>query len=140
MALTKAERAHIRVLRERAALAWPTFERPTPLDIRAERARLEAKGAGNVVAAWWVTVTGSFGGVEVRTGLGWTDGNGHSRSPWVQGRQRWQQHGAQGPGGPWFATELEAMKEGRWQACERAAGSLADLDERIEAASLKEPA
>jgi hypothetical protein len=77
--MTKAERAKLEDAETRAALAWPTFEEPTPLTVEQVRAIVADEGVmvqragypcGKQVARFW-----SCNAYSGRVLLGCSDGN-----------------------------------------------------------------
>lgn len=129
MSMNKAEKAEMEALRVRCALAWPPIP-PKPIDLDVARA-----GAGvEYLHLWWVNDRSGLVGVGV------TNGHHHSTRDHTDtamaNRYRGGSHVslAQGAGGPWFASEVDALQALHHAVALDCAKRLAGIAARVEAA------
>ena len=107
--MTKAEQAAMQDLRVRAALGWPQYEKPSPMQLQPDMRKL--------VVGWHMNAyTGEVG-------QGCTNGYNHCRHSTTK-------TSTQGAGRFWD-TELEALQALRWEMSERFASDLQKIDARI---------
>lgn len=117
MAMNKAEKAQLQQARELAALNW-TYP-PEPIDLKPIRdAERAGKAPTAAIVAWW------FNAYTGAVGRGVTQGSFHSISNTTKTDR-------QGAGGPWFNTEVDALKAMRAAIERDAARRLAQIDQRI---------
>lgn len=115
MTMNKAEKAAMQELRERAALTWPPFEKPRPMNIAAEQERT----GDRLIVGWWMN------SYEPRVAQGCSNGIHHSI--WSTTETHSQQAGR------FYRTELEAWRALRWEATESVAQKLGAIDAQIAA-------
>lgn len=137
MAMNKAERAELEAWRKRAALAWPTFERPEP--VSAAEIDIATGGGSGVFRGWWVNIHRGGPSTSVSVGVGVVFGNLHARRPYTDEEISNRYRGArvslsQGKGGPWYRDEQDALREAAWRIADKAAAELRAILDRIEAA------
>lgn len=132
MAMTKAEKAEMEALRVQAALRWPDSP-PKPVDLVVAQ---EASGKR------WLRLW-RFNTSSLRVEMGVTDGFqntwGEYTEEQVENRHR---NGSrvsmsQGGGGPWFATEADALRALHYAVARDCAIRLANIAKRVEAADAK---
>lgn len=133
--MTKAERAELAMWKRRAALSWPTFERPTPVSI--EEIRRDADAPSGVFRGWWVNMNHP----DI-LGEGVVVGGNHAREPYTDEQIAGRYGGrgrvislSQGIGGPWFLNKADALKESAWRTAELAAEKLDRAYELLREAS-----
>lgn len=130
MAMTKAEQAQMEALKVRLALAWPP-EPPKPIDIAVAQEASDKPW----FRAWWLnTYARRVGpGVVVNDGL-------HSTSDYTDAQLETRYDGrsrvsfSKTNGGPWFATERDALMALHYAVAMECAGHLYQISKRIEAA------
>jgi hypothetical protein len=134
MPMTKAERAELAAWKQRAALAWPTFERPEP--ISAAEMDVAVGRIASVFHGWWVNINRGVGGC---VGVGTVVNSGHATTFYNAEQIANRYNGgsmvslSQGRGGPWFRDQEDALKEAAWRLAERYAGELDALYDRVRA-------
>lgn len=131
--MTKAERAELAAWKRRAALSWPTFERPTP--VSAEEIKRATDAPSGVFRGWWVNMNHPD-----LMGEGVVVSGTHARAPYTDEQIANRYHGralsmSQGIGGPWFLSKADALKESAWRTAELAAEKLDRAYELLREAS-----
>lgn len=116
MSMTKAEKAMLDAMRTRLALRWPDYS-PTPID----PASMRFTSAGELYTAWW------FNLYRKEVGQGCFGSTFHSTRSTTK-------TDSQTRGGPWYASEADALRAMRLQATAEAAVRLRQIDEMIEKA------
>lgn len=127
MSMTKAEKAAMEALRVRCALSWPPPP-PKPIDIAVAR-----EGLGrDYLHAWWFNLGRGMVGQGVTNGsVSATHNYGDAELA-----DRFSRNArvslSQGPGGPWFATELDALQALHHAIARDCAERLAAIAKRVE--------
>lgn len=127
MAMTKAEKAAMDALYERAALSWPAPP-PKPVDLDVA---MEGSGKGRW-RGWWMNP------YSKRVGEGVVDGCLHALEPYTdeQLNSRYGGHSyvslSQTRGGPWYATKADAMRALHYAVAAEYAKGLARIQRLIE--------
>jgi hypothetical protein len=131
MAMTKAERAQMDALRVRCALGWPPNP-PAPVDLQVAKA---ATGA-TWLRLWWVNRHTQTVGLGVTNATSLCSTSNPSDEA-LESRHAGRSHVtmSQGAGGPWYASELDALRALHHATALECAEKLARLSERVEAAS-----
>lgn len=129
MAMTKAEQAQMEALKVRLALAWPP-EPPKPIDVAVAQEASDKPW----FRAWW------FNSSARSVGLGVVVNGLHSRSNYTDAQLETRYDGrsrvslSQTSGGPWFATERDALMALHHAVAMECAGMLYQISKRIDAA------
>lgn len=131
--MNKAEKAELAAWKLKAALAWPTFERPEP--VSAAEIDIATGGGSGIFRGWWVI---SSRGVGSCVGEGVSLRFGHATHPYTDGEIANRYKGAnvslsQGIGGPWFRDREDALKEAAWRMAFAAAETLDGIYDRVTA-------
>lgn len=128
MPMTKAERAAMDALYERAALSWPAPP-PKPIDIETALAASGSKW----VRAWWMNPHANA------VGQGVTDGHLHARTPYTDEQLASRYSGgsrvalSQTVGGSWYGSKLDALRALHFAKALTCAHDLAAAQRAVEA-------